>query len=441
MTRITNDLFEAIRKVTAGQQEHQLLNEEMKEKEEKGEKKHKEEKEEMDEGQVDKAHYCATHVEHAIFGEGECIAEAHADPDADGNIAWYTVKFNDGIRKVYTEAMKVKKAKMHEHAEVTDEMIDQEVADLSEEEFEQSLQEALALDEASYSAKAARAGKDIGKPGKMFSKIAASAAKRYGSEERGKKVAGAVLAKLRAKNMEEELEQTNEAQTSAAARLAKAKMSHQASTTMKHISNPTPGEKAAAKDIKPGIAGYRDRIAMLKSAQARGALKEDEVTEGKGDGNLANNYPPYDKVTKGDVVSGRLGKDHMGGKNKRAMVKETLTLIYEQDIDVEIPAELTFADYLDAVKSLAKDDPTISEADIIKMATLAHKENDVDVVLEAAYNRTREGDKMYSPELDADIDRSKPGVTRFSRRIKSGEGMGVKQSERKLMKRIASRNK
>ncbi|MFZ9354169.1 MAG: hypothetical protein ACO25L_05055 [Candidatus Nanopelagicales bacterium] len=55
------------------------------------------------------------------------------------------------------------------------------------------------VEEASYSAKAARAGKDIGKPGKMFSKIAASAAKKYGSEERGKKVAGAVLAKLRMK--------------------------------------------------------------------------------------------------------------------------------------------------------------------------------------------------------------------------------------------------
>ena len=51
--------------------------------------------------------------------------------------------------------------------------------------------------------------------------------------------------------------------------------SHQSKTTMKHISKPTAGEKKAAKDIKPGIAGYRDRIAMLKSAKARGALKED----------------------------------------------------------------------------------------------------------------------------------------------------------------------
>ena len=55
------------------------------------------------------------------------------------------------------------------------------------------------IDEASYSAKAARAGKDIGKPGKEFSKIAKSAGERYGSSEAGKKVAGAVLAKLREK--------------------------------------------------------------------------------------------------------------------------------------------------------------------------------------------------------------------------------------------------
>ena len=56
------------------------------------------------------------------------------------------------------------------------------------------------LEEADYSAKKARAGKDIGKPGKNFEKIAKSAGERYGSKERGEKVAGAVLAKLRGKN-------------------------------------------------------------------------------------------------------------------------------------------------------------------------------------------------------------------------------------------------
>lgn len=57
------------------------------------------------------------------------------------------------------------------------------------------------VDEATgdYSAKKARAGKDIGKPGKQFAKIAKSAGERYGSKERGEKVAGAVLKKLRAK--------------------------------------------------------------------------------------------------------------------------------------------------------------------------------------------------------------------------------------------------
>ena len=48
-----------------------------------------------------------------------------------------------------------------------------------------------------YSAKKARAGKDIGKPGKNFKKISKDAAKRYGSKEAGDRVAGAILAKMR----------------------------------------------------------------------------------------------------------------------------------------------------------------------------------------------------------------------------------------------------
>lgn len=50
-----------------------------------------------------------------------------------------------------------------------------------------------------YSAKAGAAGKDLGKPGKTFSTIAASAAKRYGSEAAGKREAGGILAKLRSR--------------------------------------------------------------------------------------------------------------------------------------------------------------------------------------------------------------------------------------------------
>jgi hypothetical protein len=62
--------------------------------------------------------------------------------------------------------------------------------------------EEVEIDEASYSAKAARAGKDIGKPGKAFSKIASSAAKRYGSKAAGERVAGAILKNLRKEEIE-----------------------------------------------------------------------------------------------------------------------------------------------------------------------------------------------------------------------------------------------
>jgi len=54
-----------------------------------------------------------------------------------------------------------------------------------------------ALNEGDYSAKKAAAGKDIGKPGKNFAKIAKSAGKKYGSKAAGERVAGAVLNKLR----------------------------------------------------------------------------------------------------------------------------------------------------------------------------------------------------------------------------------------------------
>ena len=56
--------------------------------------------------------------------------------------------------------------------------------------------------------------------------------------------------------------------------------------------------------------------------------KAKKTEEGKGDGNLANNAKPYDKVTQGDVVAGRLGKDEEGGKKKakkEEKVDETTT--------------------------------------------------------------------------------------------------------------------
>ena len=50
---------------------------------------------------------------------------------------------------------------------------------------------------ASKAAKVAKTGKDMGKPGKNFSKIANKAASEYGSKAAGQKVAGAVFQNMR----------------------------------------------------------------------------------------------------------------------------------------------------------------------------------------------------------------------------------------------------
>lgn len=63
--------------------------------------------------------------------------------------------------------------------------------------------------EAAYSTKAGSEGKDLGKKGKNFSKIASSAGKEYGSKAAGERVAGAILAKIRAKHMHEDAVPTN----------------------------------------------------------------------------------------------------------------------------------------------------------------------------------------------------------------------------------------
>jgi hypothetical protein len=55
---------------------------------------------------------------------------------------------------------------------------------------------------------------------------------------------------------------------------------HQSKTTMKHIPDASPALKKAAKDIKPGVAGYRDRIDMLK---AGGVKEEADQIEEKSD--------------------------------------------------------------------------------------------------------------------------------------------------------------
>ena len=94
--------------------------------EHKGTEPHKhphDEEDEVEEGLEDspnsanKQHLCAKNVVHEEWGSGQCISTQHADPDEEGNVAWYDVMFEHGIEKgVSINELKVTKAEGHMHA-------------------------------------------------------------------------------------------------------------------------------------------------------------------------------------------------------------------------------------------------------------------------------------------------------------------------------------
>jgi len=136
-----------------------------------------------------------------------------------------------------------------------------------------------------YSAKKARAGKDIGKPGKMFSKIAKSAGKEYGSKAAGERVAGAVLNKLRAK---ESVEESDMDESALQAYLGKKKYGE---TGMKALQKA--GREGASKEKMASIRAKHDKMdeadmeegnkftGNLMKARAAGLKKAD--LDGDGD--------------------------------------------------------------------------------------------------------------------------------------------------------------
>lgn len=61
----------------------------------------------------EESHYCAKHVYSNMFGEGTVVEGIHADPDEQGNVEWYAVQFNEGIKKVFTEKLEIMMAEYH----------------------------------------------------------------------------------------------------------------------------------------------------------------------------------------------------------------------------------------------------------------------------------------------------------------------------------------
>lgn len=58
-------------------------------------------------------HQCAVHVKHSKLGEGKTLYSQHAQPDADGHIAWYDVMFAEGIERVQTTDLEILVSESH----------------------------------------------------------------------------------------------------------------------------------------------------------------------------------------------------------------------------------------------------------------------------------------------------------------------------------------
>jgi hypothetical protein len=162
-----------------------------------------------------------------------------------------------------------------------------------------------------YSAKKAAAGKDIGKPGKMFSKIAKSAGKEYGSKAAGERVAGAVLNKLRAKESVEEADDHKETKLIRDLR-AQGLSDKEIVRKMEQIKRGTTKTVAKEGDMEEGNE-FSGELAQARASGAKQFKVDGKSYPVKEEGgapmtpkqkSFAKLAPPADKITFADKIAG-----------------------------------------------------------------------------------------------------------------------------------------
>ena len=174
--------------------------------------------------------------------------------------------------------------------------------------------------------------------------------------------------------------------------------SHQSKTTMKHIPNASPALKQAAKDIKPGVGGYRDRIDMLKAGGVKEEVEQiDEVkmadlpsTKVQGRSYGASKPQP----SAFDVLKGPKDKEltAIDAEKKKKKISEMIAIykegglktffesIKKEDLIIEEPDSEQFAkDLEDAKKRAAGTKP---QADVAKASVQAVKQEAVEQDIE-----------------------------------------------------------
>jgi hypothetical protein len=169
--------------------------------------------------------------------------------------------------------------------------------------------------------------------------------------------------------------------------------SHQSKTTMKHISNPSPALKQAAKDIKPGVGGYRDRIDMLKAGGVKEEVELDEVKMAdlpstKVQGRAYGASKPQPSAF--DLVKGPKNKEltAIDAEKKKKKISEMIAIykegglktffesIKKEDLIIEEPDSEQFAKDLEDQKKRAAG--TKPQADVAKASVQAVKQEAVE---------------------------------------------------------------
>ena len=193
--------------------------------------------------------------------------------------------------------------------------------------------------------------------------------------------------------------------------------SHQSKTTMKHIPNASPALKQAAKDIKPGIPGYPDRIRMLKAGGVKEEGEElDEVKMAdlpstKVQGRSYGSSKPEPSAF--DVLKGPKEKElkSIESEKKKKKMSEMVALykdggmkaffesIKKDDLISEEPDSAQFAKELEDQK--AKMDGKMKGGDVAKASVQSVKQEEVEQIDEIS---TKTLAKAASAASDPDAD-------------------------------------
>jgi hypothetical protein len=126
---------------------------------------------------------------------------------------------------------------------------------------------------------------------------------------------------------------------------------------LKHVKDPTKGEKKAAKDVKRG--SYADRAAMLKSAEADGRLKEEDAFENWAEaveqGKLAD-----DQIEELKNAIMQLPQGNDGPKLDLGPEGQTAVQFFQE-------FGLDDSDLEDKLKDMANVDPTTDALEVLKL--------------------------------------------------------------------------